>query len=63
MKRWENGLEKWDLTEETRKANDFLSDYGHDQYTYDPEAKAIYNLYLKNSEAANAHGYPATSWL
>ena len=30
LKRWENGLNKWDLQEESRKNNKFLEMFGRD---------------------------------
>ena len=63
VKRNENGLDKWDLQEESRKANNFLELFGRDQYTFSPEKLTLRNLELRNREASNAHGYPFTSWL
>ena len=38
VKRWENKLNHFDLTEETRKANsEMLEMYGRDPYTFYPE--------------------------
>ena len=63
LKRWENGLNKWDLTEETRKANDFLEDYGRDRFSYKPETLILRNEYARKNEAMFSHGYPVTGWL
>lgn len=37
-KQWENGIAKWDLTEETRKLNPVLMErYGRDPFSFKPE--------------------------
>ena len=63
IKRWENGLNKWDLYEESRKNNKFLEMFGRDQYTFEPQTLMLRNLYLDRNEAPLSHGYPYTSWL
>ena len=63
LKRWENGVNKWDLQDESRKANDFLELYGRDQYTFSPETLTLRNEHLRVNEASNSHGYPMTAWL
>ena len=62
-KGWENGSKKWDLQEESRKANDFLDLFGRDQLSYRPETINLRNEHLKRYEAPLAHGYPYTSYL
>ena len=64
MKRYENGLDKWDFQEESLKANPFLkTSFGRDQYTFKPETLALRNLHLSRTEASFSHGYPVTAWL
>jgi len=64
LKAWESGNKKWDLTEESRKANyDLLKYYGRDQLTFAPETLALRNEFLRYNEAKHAHGYPGTAWL
>ena len=45
VKRYENGLEKWDFQEETRKANPFLGEFGRDRYSYRPETTLMANRF------------------
>ena len=63
LRRWENGLNKWDLQEESRKQNNFLELFGRDQYTFEPENRTMRNLHLMENEALHAHGYPYTTYL
>jgi len=64
VKAWENGLKKWDLTEESRKANAALCDnYGRDPFTYTPETYYLANEWYRKHEAPMSHGYPYTAWL
>ena len=64
LKQWENGLKKFDLQEESRKANShLLRGMGRDKFTYDPEPMYMRNQYLRYNEAKHAHGYPGTAWL
>ena len=38
VKKWENGLNEWDLQKESRKANpELLGNFGRDRLTYTPE--------------------------
>ena len=64
IKRWENGLVHWDLTEESRKANEELChNYGRDPLTFRPETLFVNNQHHRYNEGAWSHGYPATAWL
>ena len=63
VKRYENGLEKWDFQEETRKANPFLSEFGRDRYSYRPETTLMANRFWAQNEAKWSHGYPSTFYL
>ena len=63
MKRWENGIEKWDFQEETRKANAFLGEFGRDKLSYKVETGILANEFWRYNEARLSHGYPATFYL
>ena len=64
VKKWENGINKWDFQAETAKANqDLLQNYGRDAFTFNPEKRVLDNLFYRHTEKAWSHGYPATSWL
>ena len=63
IKKWENGINKWDFQKETAKANqDLLGQFGRDALTYRPEKYTLDNEFWRYNEAAWSHGYPATSW-
>lgn len=63
IKKWENDIHKFDVTEASRAMNPWLKNYGRDRYTYTPEMHATSTLHLHHYEGSYAHGYPYTSWL
>ncbi len=63
IKKWENDIYKFDVTETSREINPWLENYGMDRLTYTPEMRQMTAIYYKRHEAAIAHGYPATAWL
>ena len=67
VKKWENNVNKWDISEEFRKANydGLLKHYGRDRFTvrWNGDNVAAANAHYKKYEGWMSHGYPATYWL
>ena len=62
LKKWDNDINKFDVTEASRQINPWLNNYGRDRYTYSPELTFTSAYHLQRTEASKAHGYPATAW-
>lgn len=63
LKKWDNDIYVFDVTEASRVKNPWLEDFGRDRFTYEPEYPLLTALDAKINEAHYAHGYPLTSWL
>ena len=63
IKRWDNDINKFDVTKVSKEVNPWLNNYGRDRFTYTPEMSHTSALMFHQTEAAHAHGYPVTSWI
>ncbi len=63
IKKWDNDVYKYDVTEASRLMNPWLRNYGRDRFTYNPETPFTSASYYARNEAAQSHGYPFTAWL
>ena len=63
IKKWDNDVYKYDVTEASRLMNPWLKNYGRDRFTYSAETTFSSAAYLARNEASQSHGYPATAWL
>ena len=63
IKKWDNDIYKFDVTEASRAKNPWLANYGRDKFTYSSETPFSSTKYHARYEAKHAHGYPATAWL
>ncbi len=63
IRKWDNDIYKFDVTEASREMNPWLKNYGRDRYTFTPERYQITARESYIREAPRAHGYPATAWL
>lgn len=62
LKKWENDIYKFDVTESSRVMNPWLRNYGRDKFTFSPEMPYTSAAYYTKYEAPIAHGYPFTAW-
>ncbi len=63
IKKWDNDVYKYDVTEASRLMNPWLKNYGRDRFTFTPETTYSSYAYIAKNEASRAHGYPQTAWL
>ena len=63
IKKWDNDIVKFEVSEASRQLNPFLQDYGRDRYSYVDEMTYTSAAYYSKTEGPFAHGYPATAWL
>ncbi len=63
VRKWDNGVYKWDVTEASYQLNPWLKHYGQDRFTYVKEQSNITATFYFAKEAKLAHGYPLTSYL
>jgi len=63
IKKWDNDVYVFDVSEVSRVKNPWLENLGRDRFTYEPEQRLLTSLDYKINEAHYAHGYPATAWL
>lgn len=63
IKKWDNDIYKYDVTEASRLMNPWLKNYGRDRFTFTPEVTFSSAAYIAKNEASRAHGYPQTAWL
>ncbi len=63
IKKWDNNIYEFDVTEASRQMNPWLQNYGRDRFTFNPETPFTSAAYLARNEAAFSHGYPVTAWL
>ena len=63
IKKWDNDIYKYDVTEASRLMNPWLKNYGRDRFTFTPETTFSSAAYIAKNEASRAHGYPQTAWL
>ncbi len=63
IKKWDNDVYKYDVTEASRLMNPWLKNYGRDRFTYTPETTYTSFARLAKTEGSYAHGYPGTAWL
>lgn len=63
IKKWDNDIYQYDVTEASRLMNPWLKNYGKDRLTYTPETPFTSANFYARTEAAHAHGYPGTAWL
>ena len=47
IRRYENGQDKFNFQEETRKANPFLENFGRDRLSYKPETPLLANQFWR----------------
>ena len=62
IKKWENDINKFDVTEASRALNPWLKNYGRDRYTFKPEMTYTSAQYIREREGPHSHGYPFTAW-
>jgi hypothetical protein len=63
IKKWENDIYKFDVTEASRAMNPWLRNYGRDRYTFTPEMHYTSAHFYSKYEGPYSHGYPFTAWL
>jgi len=63
IKKWDNDIYKYDVTEASRLMNPWLKNYGKDRMTYTAETPYSTAAYHTRNEAGQSHGYPLTAWL
>ena len=63
IKKWDNDIYKYDVTEASKVMNPWLKNYGRDRLTFNPETPYTSAAYHARNEAAHSHGYPLTAWL
>jgi hypothetical protein len=63
IKKWDNDIYKFDVTEASRLMNPWLKNYGKDRLTFTPEMPYTSAAYYAYNEAAHSHGYPLTAWI
>ena len=63
LRKWDNDIYKYDVTEASRAMNPWLNNYGKDRFTFSPETPYTTAAFHKQTEAGYSHGYPATAWL
>jgi predicted ABC-type ATPase len=63
LRKWDNDIYKYDVTEASRAMNPWLANYGRDRLTYNPETTFSSASFLARNEASQSHGYPVTAWL
>ena len=63
LKKWDNDVYNYDVTEASRLMNPWLKNYGRDRFTYTPETSYSSAAFLARNEASQSHGYPFTAWL
>jgi hypothetical protein len=63
IKKWDNDIYEFDVTQASRLMNPWLKNYGKDRLTFSPETPYSSAVYHAQHEAAKAHGYPGTAWL
>jgi hypothetical protein len=63
VKKWDNNIYEYDVTEASRLMNPWLKNYGRDRLTYNPETTFTSTAYLLRNEGSQSHGYPQTAWL
>ena len=62
VKKYDNGLKEYELSEKSLQMNPWLQNYGRDRYTFRPEQTALSAIYYKRYEGTISHGYPYTAW-
>ena len=62
LKKWDNDIYKYDVTEASRLMNPWLKNYGRDRLTFNPETPYTSAAFLAHNEASQSHGYPVTAW-
>jgi hypothetical protein len=63
IKKWENNVYEWDVSKASLEMNPWLENFGYDRFSRQAEDNS-YNAHRDfYSEARNAHGYPATTYL
>ena len=63
LRKWDNDIYKFDVTDASRQLNPWLKNYGRDRYTFSPETPYTSAAHYQTTEAAHSHGYPFTAWL
>lgn len=63
LKKWDNDIYQYDVTEASRAMNPWLKNYGKDRFTYNPENHYTSAAFLARNEGSQSHGYPYTAWL
>ena len=63
IKKWDNNVYNYDVTQASRAMNPWLANYGRDRLTYSPETPYSSANFLARNEASQSHGYPLTAWL
>ena len=63
LKKWDNDIYQYDVTQASRAMNPWLANYGRDRLTYSPETTFASANYHARNEASQSHGYPKTAWL
>jgi hypothetical protein len=63
IKKWDNNVYNYDVTEASRAMNPWLANYGRDRLTYSAETPYSSANFLARNEGSQSHGYPLTAWL
>ena len=63
LKKWDNNIYEWDVTEASRNMNPWLANYGMDRFTHDAENTFTSAKHFKYIEPKRAHGYPVTAYI
>lgn len=63
LKKWDNDIYVYDVTEASRLMNPFLKNYGRDRFTHTPEMLNVNTRKIHSLEGPASHGYPYTAWL
>jgi hypothetical protein len=63
IKKWDNGIHKYDVTEASKAMNPWLKNYGRDRLTYTPEMHYTSAAFHAQNEAGKSHGYPLTAYI
>lgn len=63
LKKWDNDIYKYDVTEASKLMNPWLKNYGQDRFTHSAEKTYTSAAYYQRNEGRHSHGYPFTAWM
>jgi len=63
IRKWDNEVYKWDVSEASKEMNPWLKNYGRDRLTYQAELTYSTAVHAAMHEGPKSHGYPYTAWL